>query len=115
MYLPLWNGAILSGRNYLPRRFFEAPRRFRQYIIANMRAAVVLGHLLCLWAFRTARAKAYDPRRPADVRRKAMDTWVWNAMELTTALLDEREDADFFPGQDWDAPCQPKARNGTFL
>lgn len=81
----------------------------------NMRAALVMGYVLLYWVVRCQRAKAYDPRRPVKLRRKAMERWINMAAAVSVMFTDERQDANIFPGQKWDPPFSPFAVNGDFI
>lgn len=81
----------------------------------NMRVAATLSLVLALWYGRLHYAKIHDPNRPASLRQRVYTRW-WNWIHaLFSAVLDEREDATFFPGQRWDFPFDPRAENGDFI
>lgn len=81
----------------------------------NMRAAAVLGLVLVTWAARIGHAKAYDPNRPLDLRRVALDRNARLIRAVIDAAIDERQDHLYFPGQQWNPPYGPSARGGTFV
>lgn len=81
----------------------------------NMRAGLVLSYALALWYFRLHRAKCFDPRRPVAGRQLAYATWLRNVAAFALLAVDGREDHAYFPGQQWDDPFGPEARDGSFV
>lgn len=81
----------------------------------NLFYTAALSQILALWYLRVQRAKAYDPRRPVKLRRQALQRWQHYAESLMRLVVDEQDDARSFPGQDWDPPFAPRAKNGTFV
>ena len=76
----------------------------------NLVCAETVSLILSLWFCRTARAKAYDPRRrPAD-RRKVLRRLQHYYWLLIACATDESMDDDLFPEQDWDNPFSGQAR-----
>jgi hypothetical protein len=77
----------------------------------NLGVSLVLGLILSLFGIRIVRAKCYDPRRPVRVRRQVLNK---SLLRYQTALLevlvDESQDAKYFPKQEWDSPNSPTAR-----
>ena len=81
----------------------------------NMRMAAVLSYVLALWYSRLSRAKSYDPRRPVAHRKAGYAHRLAWAMAMTLALMDESEDAEHFPGQNWESPWDPRTTDGYFI
>lgn len=82
---------------------------------SNMRVAAVMSVVLGLWKARVHYAKTQDPNRPVVNRQKSYAGWVEWAHALTDALLDERDDPAYFPGQSWDHPFTFQADDGEFI
>ena len=84
----------------------------------NMAAATALAIVLARWAIRIQRAKAFDPNRPIEARRKGHAAALLKSRAIADAawLDDEPDplDALYFPGQRWDDPHGPHATDGTF-
>jgi len=81
----------------------------------NMYAAAVLSQVLSLWYLRVHRAKCLDPNRPIKHRKKAYEQWHKYTQALSSNMTDERLDPTHFPGQDWDTPFSPNAKDGEFV
>ena len=81
----------------------------------NMRVAIILSEILALWYSRLNLAKCRSPQRPVSLRRAAYGRWHQYSHDLLDALLDERDDAAYFPEQEWDLPFAPGAKNGDFV
>lgn len=81
----------------------------------NMRAAAVMGVVLALWKSRVHLAKTRDPNRPVAGRISSYAQWEEYAQVLMSVVIDERDDAAFFPGQQWDLPFSVDAKDGEFV
>ena len=81
----------------------------------NMSSAQAMSLVLTLWTCRIRRAKAYDPRRPVELRKKAMERLSLYHHSLLECMMNEANDANYFPGQEWDCPYSPNAKNGDFV
>ena len=81
----------------------------------NMRLAALIGIVLTNWVARLSRAKAYDPNRPLNLRRKALRSHQKIVMAVISAVTDEQKDHRYCPGQEWNPPYGPQARGGTFV
>ena len=81
----------------------------------NMRFAAVAGMVLICWFLRCQRAKCYDPNRPIAIRRGAMERWMKYSADLVRLIVEEQNDPKIFPGQQWDPPFSPSAKEGTFI
>lgn len=81
----------------------------------NIICSSLLSLILTLWSCRIKRAKAYDPRRPVEIRKRMLK----RANEFHAALLacmtDESHDHEYFPKQEWDPPFAPGAEDGDFV
>lgn len=81
----------------------------------NMRIAAILGLVLSLWYARLGYAKSHSPSRPVSLRIPSYKNWLTWTQALIDAVFNESEDAVFFPGQEWDFPFGPHAKNGNFV
>lgn len=81
----------------------------------NILCARITGLILTLWTCRIIRAKSYDPRRPAKVRRTMMDRFVDTGRFLIECVADESLDHAYFPSQEWDPPFPDSAKDGTYV
>lgn len=81
----------------------------------NMRVAAIAAIVFTTWASRIQHAKAYDPHRPVERRRQALDGHRTLVQAIIEAATDENRDADYFPGQSWNPPYGPSARGGRFV
>ena len=81
----------------------------------NMGAAAILSQVLAMWYLRCHRAKILDPRRPLSHRQEAQERWLAYVAGLAALAVDDREDAAFFPGQEWRLPFDPDATSGDFV
>jgi hypothetical protein len=81
----------------------------------NMFAASVLVLILLYWLARLWRAKIMDPRRPVRLRKKSYRGLLAFRQEVLTLLMDETDDPKLFPGQEWDDPHSPTAKDGSFV
>lgn len=81
----------------------------------NMRAAMVTSLVLFTWYARVSRAKVFDPARPLSIRSEAYNGWLRVMGEFQRVMLDDRNDAEYFPGQKWNNPHLPGAKGGTFV
>lgn len=85
----------------------------------NMAAATALAIVLARWAVRIQRAKAFDPSRPIELRRRglAAATVKARALEDAAYLPDQPEPVDtlYFPGQQWEDPFDRDATDGDFV
>ena len=81
----------------------------------NMRMAAVLSYVLALWYSRLSRAKSYDPRRPVAHRKAGYAHRLSWAMAMVLALMDESEDVEHFPGQNWETPFSDHPTDGYFV
>jgi len=81
----------------------------------NMRAAAVVSQILALWFIRVQRAKAYDPRRPIALRKKALVRWADYLTAMQRLGLDESADTRIFQTQRWESPWDPRAHDGDFI
>ena len=81
----------------------------------NMRAGAVMSVVLALHYGRLHFAKIHDPARPVAIRQRAYERWLAWSQALLSVLLDEREDATYFPGQKWDYPFGHAAVDGEFV
>ena len=98
-------------RHAMPRGGPASVRRYDE----NMRTAAVLSYVLALWYLRIHRAKSYDPRRPVKHRQAAYHQRQRFATMMFHAIVDESEDAEFFPGQKWESPFDPYPTDGYFV
>lgn len=85
--------------------------RLDENIITSKLLTLILG----LWSCRIIRAKAYDPRRPVEIRQGMMKKLLEYHHALLDCISDESNDHVFFPSQGWDAPFAPNAKDGTFI
>jgi len=70
----------------------------------NIVCASLMGLILTLWSTRVIRAKSFDLRRPAEVR-KGMMKRLWEYRDLNhEAMWDSSKDKEFFPLQEWECP-----------
>lgn len=91
-------------------------RRQPGYYDGNMRAASVLGFILVTWYLQTSKAKAFDPVRPIESRRAALQfRKQFIAWLLEQAVLDDAAGPLLFKGQSWDHPFADDAVDGTFV
>lgn len=81
----------------------------------NILAARVMTVILGTWAARVIRAKTYDPRRPIDKRQQALARLVQFQTMMLEAMVDESHDHEHFPGQEWDDPWAPGAKDGGYV
>lgn len=76
----------------------------------NLAATRILSLLYTLWFYRLCRAKAYDCRRPVEVRKQIMERLEEYSAVLFGCLIDESFDSKFFPSQEWESPFVKNAR-----
>ncbi len=81
----------------------------------NMRVAAVMGVVLCLWKSRCHYSKTQDPHRPVSTRQKSYDQWAEWVGVLVSAVMDERDDPTYFPGQKFEHPAAFDAKDGDFV
>lgn len=81
----------------------------------NMYMAGVLGQILTLWFVRLQRAKCMDPNRPLNIRMRAYSKLMEYCQSAIMNIIDDRNDATYFPGQKWQHPCTPDAKSGEFV
>jgi hypothetical protein len=81
----------------------------------NMGLAAGLGMVLVVWYVRVQRAKAMDPRRPVKLRKMALSRGAAYVAEINKAMHDDSIDPISWPGQEWENPWLPKARDGRFV
>jgi hypothetical protein len=81
----------------------------------NIYFSAIMGYILVLWYVRIVRAKCYDPRRPAKLRKRGMLAMANYCGMLAMALMDESKDSQHFPGQKWDPPFAPGAKDGSYV
>jgi hypothetical protein len=81
----------------------------------NMYLAAAMGYVLVLWYTRIQRAKAYDPRRPIEIRKGAIDRIPHYLSSLVHDLLDDSIDAHTLAGQDFEPPYGRNATDGKFV
>lgn len=101
----------------LPARRFE---RFRKPRVPepyddNMSTSLVVAAILTTWTMRLAHTKAYDPRRPIALRRKALARARSNAAALVDCIYDESRDPEYFELPVWDNPMALGATDGSFV
>jgi hypothetical protein len=81
----------------------------------NMGLAAALGMILVAWYVRVQRAKAMDPKRPVELRKKALERGAAYVAEINKVMHDDSIDPIVWPGQEWENPFHPKARDGRFV
>jgi len=81
----------------------------------NMWLTSTMGYILVLWYARIQRAKGYDSRRPIKLRQRALTQRASILAHFVHMFLDESRDHEFFPGQPWDPPFAPEAKDGDFV
>lgn len=81
----------------------------------NMGLAAVLGMVLVAWYVRLHRAKAFDPNRPVELRKKALAQVNVYVGELVRVCFKDSMDPFAFPGQEFENPYVPNARDGKFI
>jgi hypothetical protein len=80
----------------------------------NMRSSWILATVLAMWASRLSRAKAHDPRRVLELRRRASGKHRAHAAAVVDALYDETQDAAYMD-QPWEYPHAKGATDGDFV
>lgn len=76
----------------------------------NLACAKVLSLILGLWFYRVAHAKAFDPRRRPQDRKKALrKLWEYHHL-LLDCVINESMDGVLFSDPEWDFPFSPKAK-----
>jgi hypothetical protein len=80
----------------------------------NIAGAFVTALILTTWATRIARAKAFDPHRPIELRQLGYRHWMRMLAALQEATVDESRDQDFFD-QPWESPFLADATDGGFV
>lgn len=80
----------------------------------NIGTAIALSLVFGIWACRISRAKAFDPRRPVQLRQAAYRSWLNYAMALASLPLDEAKDPEMFD-QPWESPFLEHATDGSFV
>lgn len=81
----------------------------------NMRMAAILSMILGTWYSQLHYAKTQDSHRPVFDRRMASikrHAWI---MSMIDHMTDTSGGATYFPGQPWDSPWAPEAKNGEFV
>lgn len=81
----------------------------------NMRVAAVMGVVLVLWKSRVHYCKTQDPMRPVSSRQNSYDQWAEWTQVLISAVMDERDDPTYFPGQKFEHPFSFDATDGEFI
>lgn len=81
----------------------------------NMRIAAITSQVLALWYCRVQRAKFLSPARPLDLRMKANTRWIEYAHAMLNNIIDERNDATYFPAQRWELPFTHESTSGKFI
>lgn len=101
----------------LPARRFERFRkpRSRQPYDENMSSAFIVALVLGTWTMRLSRVKAYDPRRPVALRKRALEGARQRAAALVDGIYDETSDPAYFYLPSWDNPVAPDAIDGDFV
>jgi hypothetical protein len=80
----------------------------------NIATAYVVSAILQVWAIRIARAKAFDPNRPVELRQSAYRRHREMVCWTISRAIDESKDFDFFP-QEYENPFHPDATDGEFI
>lgn len=81
----------------------------------NMALAQTLGTILFVWYASVQRAKAYDPNRPLELRRKAFVKRREKIALLMDAIHDDELMTEVFSGQFWNLPYGKNAHGGDFV
>lgn len=91
------------------------PRHDLTKMDENIICSSLMGLILVQWSCRVRRAKSYDPRRPVEIRKGMMKRFLDYQHALMDAMMNEENDHNFFPKQEWDPPFVPGAKNGDFV
>ncbi len=82
----------------------------------NMFVSRIMSAVLALWYHNVQFAKTRDPRRPIQLRLKAVSRLSKWRIGLAKIAMDRNDEIkDIFSGQDWEDPKDKNATDGTFV